>query len=578
MKLHYWLGAVVASAALLLSSSCTETERITTIRIIHTTDVHGNILATDDLSEQAATGGMPRLYTFMQELRDKEFNTLLLDAGDFLQGEPITYYSNYIDKPDIVVSAMNLLGYDAVTIGNHDIEPGHKVYDRFVEQAKFPVLGANAIRESDGKPYFKPYKIFDKGGVRIAVVGFITPAVPQWLPQHLWEGMRFDDILESAKVWIPKVQQEEQPDLMIAMIHSGLENSNDEYLENAGEQMAAAIPGIDIILMGHDHRQTNKWVKRSEEDSVLLLNPANHLDYVGDISVTVRKNNQGVHKEITANLTSLDGYEPSNEYLKHFSSKELEGYYKFLGKRVALLQTPVVAMDALWGASEYMAVIHQMQLATVQADISFAAPLALATTMPSGDVYMRDLFRFCPFTNYLYVMELTGEEIIGYLEHSYAGWAAVMRSKDDPLLRFRPDAKPTDRYKTIVPTYNYSSAYGIDYIVDVSKPIGERVRVLQMSSGDAFEPNRKYRVAVNSYRAGGAGGMLTEGAGIPKDELSRRIVQASEHDQLMSLMLYMERESVVAPQRVHNWHFLPEAWVKAAALRDRAFMLGESDK
>lgn len=578
MKINYCLSALAACLLLFASSCSTETERTTTLRIIHTTDVHGNILSTDDLRNQPTTGGMARLFSFMKELRQEQANTLLLDAGDFLQGEPITYYSNYIDKPDIVVSAMNLLGYDAATIGNHDIEPGHNVYDRFVEQAKFPVLAANAIRESDGQPYFEPYKIFERGGMRIAVVGFITPAIPQWLPKHLWEGMRFDDIIESAKVWIPKIQKLEQPDLMIAMLHSGLENNNGEYLENAGEAMATAVSGVDIILMGHDHRQTNKWVHRSETDSVLLINPANHLDYVSNISVTLHKDKHGVRKEIEAKLTSLDSYEPSTEYLEHFSSKDLEDYHQFLDRRVALLQAPVVAMEALWGSSDYMAVIHQMQLATVEADISFAAPLALGTSMPSGDVYMKDLFRFCPFTNYLYVMELAGQEIVGYLEHSYAGWATVMSSSSDHLLRFRSDAKPTDRYKTEIPTYNYSSAFGIDYVVDVSKPKGERVRVLQMSNGEAFDINKKYRVAVNSYRAGGAGGMLTEGAGIPKTELANRIVAFSEHDQLMSLMKYMEREAVIAPKNARNWQFLPEAWVNAAIPRDRAFMQGEADK
>lgn len=574
MNLRYFLSSVIILALLLLPS-CNKGEETITLRIVHTTDVHGNLLPTDDINQKPASGGMARLYTLMQELRASEPNTLLLDAGDFLQGEPITYYSNYVDKPHIVADAMNLLGYDAATIGNHDIEPGHEVYDRFVERAKFPVLAANAIRESDGKPYFEPYKVFERGGARIAVVGFITPAIPQWLPQHLWEGIHFDDIVASAKEWIPRVIEREHPDLLIAMIHSGLKNDNDQYLENAGQVLAESVAGIDIILMGHDHRQSNLWVKRSDTDSVLLLNPANHLDFVSDIKVTLHKGKTGVRKEISASLTPLEGYAPSQEYVQHFSKKDLEEYYGFLSRRVGLLQTPVVAMEALWGGSDYMAVIHQMQLATLRADISFAAPLALGTAQPSGDVYMRDLFRFCPFTNYLYVMRLSGREILGYLEHSYAGWAAEMKSKDDHLIRFRTDAKPTDRYKTEVPTFNYSSAYGIDYVVDVSKPKGKRVHILQLSEGDTFELDKEYRVVINSYRAGGAGGMLTEGAGIPQAELAGRIVEASEYDQLMSLMKYMEREAVVAPKNAGNWHFVPSAWAEAARPRDEAFLQGK---
>ncbi|MDO4707622.1 MAG: 5'-nucleotidase C-terminal domain-containing protein [Porphyromonadaceae bacterium] len=575
MNIRQILSAAAFVAALVLPSCSPVGEETISLRIIHTTDVHGNLLPTDDINERPATGGMARLYTLMQEIRGSEPNVLLLDAGDFLQGEPITYYSNYVDKPHIVADAMNLLGYDAATIGNHDIEPGHEVYDRFVERAKFPVLAANAIREINGEPYFEPYKVFERGGARIAVVGFITPAIPQWLPHKLWEGMHFDDIVESARVWIPQVQKVEKPDLIIAMIHSGLKNDNDQYLENAGQILAEAVPGIDIILMGHDHRQSNLWVKRGETDSVLLINPANHLDFVGDIRVTLHKSKGGVRKSIVAELTPLEGIEPSEDYLRHFSPKELADYHAFLSRRVGLLQTPVVAMDALWGGSDYMAVIHQMQLATLRADISFAAPLALSTSQPSGDVYVRDLFRFCPFTNFLYVMRLTGREILGYLEHSYAGWATEMTSSDDHLIRFRPDAKPTDRYKTEVPTFNYSSAYGIDYVVDVSKPRGQRVHILQLSGGEAFDLDREYRVVINSYRAGGAGGMLTEGAGIPKAELSGRIVEASDTDQLMSLMRYIEREAIIAPKNGRNWHFVPTAWVEAARPRDEAFILGK---
>ena len=132
------------------------------LRIIHTTDVHGNIYPQDFLNNHAGTGSMSRLSTVMKQVRRQDPEALLLDAGDLLQGEPPTYYYNYVDtvSPHIVASAMNYLRYDAVAMGNHDIEPGHSVFSRWGRECKFPLLGANIISEATGKPYFKPYQIF----------------------------------------------------------------------------------------------------------------------------------------------------------------------------------------------------------------------------------------------------------------------------------------------------------------------------------------------------------------------------------------------------------------------------------
>lgn len=557
-----------------LLSACSQDKEVE-IRIIHTTDVHGNLFTQDYINGTPMTGGMARLSTLMKEVRQQSPQALLLDGGDILQGEPITYYSNYIDtlKPNAVAVAMNYLKYDAATIGNHDVEPGHQTYDKFVQDATFPLLGANVINTKTGQPYFSPYKIFEQDGIRTLVIGFTTPAIPQWLPEHLWSGMRFDDVVESAKVWIPKLLKDEKPDVLIAMLHSGLVNDNEDYLENAGEVLAQEVSGIDLILLGHDHRQANKWIKRSPTDSVLLLNPANHLDWASDIRIKVKKTRDGqIKKQISASFADVNQYEADPEYSKALESYE-QGVISFLGRKIGTLSDSVRAIDALRGASLYLNVVHQMQLYTAKADISFAAPLSIKTEIPSGDIYVRDLFKWCPFSNYLYTMELTGAEIKGYLEHSYGGWAAQMTSPESRLIAMCPDAKAGDKYKTLIPTYNFSSAYGLDYTVDVTKPAGKRVAITQLSNGQAFDLKKTYRVAVNSYRAGGAGGMLTVGAGIPKEALKGRIVAASQYDQFFSLLKYFEHEGTVKPSQATNWQFVPSAWVDQAAPRDIRFIL-----
>lgn len=554
-----------------MMSACSEQE--IELRIIHTTDVHGSLLPYDYINEQTSEGSMARFATYMHSVRSENPNTLLLDGGDILQGAPITYYSNYIDtaRTNAVALAMNLLGYEASVVGNHDIEPGHAVYDKFVREIKFPMLGANVLNKATGKPYFTPYKVFDKGGAKVVVLGLTTPAIPQWLPETLWQGMEFEDIITAAQRWVPKLIKDEKPDLLIALIHSGLENNNPDYLENAGETLAKQVEGIDLILMGHDHRQSNKWIRRDGGDSVLLLNPANNLDCASDIRIKLYKKGDKVRKEISASFAKMSDYEADTAYLKALAPYEL-GVKDFLSKRVGILQEAVHAKDALVGASPYLSVMHEMQLATVGADISFAAPLSISADLPSGDVYVRDLFKWCPFSNHLYAMELTGAEIKGYLEHSYSGWAEQMKSPNDHLIAMRADAKTGDRYKTLVPTYNFSSAYGIDYTIDVTKPVGQRVLITQLTNGQPFDLSKRYRVAINSYRAGGAGGMLTLGAGIPKEGLKSRIVETSQYDQFFSLMKYFETKGLVAPCQVPNWSFAPKAWTEPAGERDLKFI------
>lgn len=559
--------------ALLILGAC-QREQTLELRIIHTTDVHANLFPYDHIQQTPGTGSLARLSSMMRQVRQETPEALLLDGGDLLQGEPVAYYYNYIDStsPHIVASAMNFLDYDAATIGNHDIEPGHAVYDRWVEQCKFPILGANAVSEDTGAPYFVPYKVFERGGARIAVLGLTTPAIPQWLPKHLWRGMRFEDIIASAQQWVPRILKEEQPDMLVALIHSGYENTNDDYLENAGSALAQTVEGIDLILMGHDHRRSLEWIPSPSGDSVLLINPANHLDYASDVRITLRKRaGKVIEKKIDASFADVNAFEPDPEYVKEFAAAE-ERTRDFLGKRIGLLEQAVRADEAIFGPSSYMSVVHEMQLHTVEAEISFAAPLSLGAKLSAGEVFVRDLFKFCPYSNHLYAMELTGAEIKGYLEHSYGLWVSQMKGAEDHLILMRPDAKPGDRYKTLHPTYNFSAAHGIDYRVDVSKPKGSRITILQLSNGEPFDLNRRYRVAINSYRAGGAGGMLTTGAGIAKEDLPARILSSSDHDQFFSLMRFFEIKSRVNPERPKNWSFLPAAWVHEAIKRDKAFL------
>ena len=171
------------------------------LKFVETSDVHGNYYPYNFIEDKAWNGSLARVHAFVEKKREiYKDNLILVDNGDILQGQPTAYYYNFIDTVSIHLTAdmMNYMGYNVGNMGNHDVEPGHAVYDRWIKECNFPVLGANIVRVSDGTPYLKPYEIIVRDGVKIAILGMITPAIPTWLPEALWQGLRFDDMEETA--------------------------------------------------------------------------------------------------------------------------------------------------------------------------------------------------------------------------------------------------------------------------------------------------------------------------------------------------------------------------------------------
>ena len=250
------------------------------VKIIETSDVHGAIFPYSLKDNKEINSSLARVSTFVNQQRvDTNQIVFLLDNGDILQGNPAVYYYNFekTDTINLYADVMNYMKYDAATIGNHDIETGHDVYDKFNNEIKFPWLAANAINTETNQPYFKPYTTVERGGVKIAILGLITPAIPQWLPEQIWSGMKFDDMIETAQKWVKKIREMEQPDLMIGLFHSGVdytynnENENTYKNENASRLVAEKVDGFDLIFVGHDHEGWNFKTKAPNGKEVLII-------------------------------------------------------------------------------------------------------------------------------------------------------------------------------------------------------------------------------------------------------------------------------------------------------------------
>lgn len=542
------------------------------LKLIETSDIHGNFFPYNFITQQDWKGSFARVHSYAQQERQTYGNNLLLmDNGDILQGQPSAYYYNFMDtvSTHITAAMMNYMGFVVGNMGNHDVEAGHAVYDRWISQCQFPVLGANIIRTSDEQPYLKPYEIIEREGVKIAVLGMITPAIPTWLPETLWKGLYFADMEQTARKWMPIIQEKEKPDIIIGLFHAGKEARTvaGKYREDASAEIAERIPGFDIIMMGHDHRRFCGKIANAQGDSVLLINPANNGRTVGDVEITLTLDGDKViRKSIQGKLADMDKLEPSPDFMKQFAP-QYQAVEAFVSEKVGTFTETISTRPAYFGPSAFIDFIHSLQLDLTGADISFAAPLSFDAVIKEGDIHISDMFNLYKYENMLYTMELTGKEIKGFLEESYAIWTNQMKSADDHVLLLT-ERKDGNGYTFTNPSFNFDSAAGIIYTVDVTKPAGQKVSIQSLANGEPFDLNRTYRVALNSYRGNGGGELLTKGAGIPQDQLKDRIISATEKDLRYYMIQYIREKKTLSPQPLNQWKMIPEDWTEKAAERD----------
>lgn len=582
MRLSMKLILVLILCQVLWAGTMEAQEKVVKLKIVETSDVHGNFYPYDFVRRQPSAGSLARVYTWVQQER-RRFgdNLILLDNGDILQGQPSAYYYNYIDtvSPHLTAEMLNFMAYDAGNMGNHDIETGRAVFDRWTGDCRFPVLGANILDTATGKTHLKPYVVLEREGVKIAVLGMITPAIPMWLSENLWPGLRFEDMEAAARKWIPFIREQEKPDVIIGLFHAG-KNAvwmGGKYRDNASVEVASRVPGFDVVLAGHDHARACFKVANEAGDSVLVVNPANNAVTVGDVEITLTlRGGKVTDKLVEGRLTDVGALEPSPEFMQHFAG-QYDAIQAFVSKKIGRFTQPISTRPAYFGPSAFVDLIHRLQLEIGKAEISLAAPLSFDARIEAGDIYVSDMFNLYKYENMLYTMSLSGKEIRGALEMSYALWTNQMHSPGDPLLLLRESSVSGAEERTFFqhPSYNFDSAAGIIYTVDVTRPAGQKVTILSMADGTPFDENRMYKVAVNSYRGNGGGELLTKGAGISQEELKSRILFSTDKDLRYYLMQYIEQRQIVTPRSLDQWKFIPANWVKPAAERDYKKLFGE---
>ncbi|MEU1688161.1 5'-nucleotidase C-terminal domain-containing protein [Micromonospora sp. NPDC005707] len=545
------------------------------LTVLGTSDTHGNVYNWDYYRDAEFDDskhndvGVAKLATLVNQIRAERKGraTLVLDAGDTIQGTPLaTYYAKQepitsTGETHPMANAMNVLKYDAVTLGNHEFNYGLPLLATWIGQLGFPALAANAINEKTGKPAFLPYVIkeVDLGGhgapkLKVGILGLTNPGVAIWDKANVEGRLVFADMVATAAKWVP-VMRERGADLVIISAHGG-DSGTSSYgpelpNENPVALIAEQVPGIDAILFGHAHNEVpekfvtnkatgaqvltsepSKWGQRLTRMDFTLTREKGRWKVAGKGSTMLNTNtvveDPAVLAAVRGQHTKTVGYVNQVVAQSEVELSTVESRYK---------DTPILDFINHVQAEVVTAALAGTAYANLPV-LSQASPFSRTAVFPAGDVRIRDVAGLYVFDNTLEAVVMTGAEVKAYLEYSakyFKTWAAGVTIDLDNI------NDPT------VPDYNYDVISGLDYDIDIAKPVGQRITRLVLPGTDTpVAADAQFVVAVNNYRRSGGGNF----PGIVKTQVYN---QQQEIRQL--LIDWAQAKGVIRPADffVDNW-------------------------
>ena len=555
-----------------------------TLTVMTTGDVHGRWFDSDYVSG-ATNSSLFSINHYADSIRTAvgEENFILIDAGDCLQGDNASYYFNYVDtlSPHLYPRLAKYMEYDVITVGNHDVETGHGVYDRVrdeLESYGIPFLGGNAIRTDNGEPYFKLYTILRKNGLKVAIIGFTNANMKAWLNESIWSGMDFLSLVPYVQEQVDKVIAKEKPDVVIVSTHSGTGNGDGSMLESQGLDLYNSLKNVDLLLGSHDHRPYSV-----SNGSLSYVDVGNNARNFGLCEINVKVEGGKVvskssgSKVCPADITEID------LAMKEYFKEDFEAVKAFTMRKVGELKTDLSMAESFVGMCDYMNMLHTVCLGCEPAEISIAAPLSMDSRIKAGTLIYNDMFSLYRYENMLFVVRMSGQEIKDFLEYSYDMWIQTATSPSDHVLRIAPRPDPrygTERWSFERASYNFDSAAGINYTVDVTKNYGDRIAISTMADGTPFDLGKTYNVAMTSYRASGGGETMVKGAGIDTANIDERVV--NKYPAIRDLIYdFIAEKGEIGSEQMYDpaingsWKFIPENIAGPALKKDFSLMFGE---
>ncbi|MER7938727.1 MULTISPECIES: 5'-nucleotidase C-terminal domain-containing protein [unclassified Streptomyces] len=503
------------------------------LTVMGTTDLHGNVFNWDYFKDAEYTDakgnamGLARVSTLVNQVREEKGrrNTLLLDAGDTIQGTPLTYYYAKVDPITAkggpvhpMAQAMNAIGYDAAALGNHEFNYGIETLRRFEEQLRFPLLGANAVDAKTLKPAFPPYfvKKFHVPGappVKVAVLGLTNPGIAIWDKAYVQGRLAFPGLEEQAAKWVPRLKAL-GADVVVVSAHSGTSGTSSygdqvPYVENAAANVARRVPGIDAILVGHAHVEIPelKVVNETTGRTVVLSEPlcwAERLT-VFDIELVFARGRWEV-ESVAASLRNSNTVADDPKITRLLRDEHAK-VVAYVNQVVGSATETLTTVEARYRDAPIIDLITKVQEDVVKAALAGteyaalpvlaqASPFSRTSQIPAGEVTVRDLSGLYVYDNTLVAKVMTGAQIRAYLEYSAEYFVQTAAGA------------PVDVEKLTNaggrPDYNYDYVSGLRYEIDIAQPAGSRIRNLTRE-GAALDDTARFVLAVNNYRANGGG-------------------------------------------------------------------------
>lgn len=523
----------------------------TTITLLATTDLHGNVYPFDYLRNAPAERGLAKIATLVRQIRADQKNVLLLDCGDTIQGSPLAYYDarKQPDRPNTTIAAMNALGYDAMAVGNHEFNFGLDVLWKAKRESRFPWLSANTRQQyaPGSAGYFAPYIVKEVGSVRVAIVGFTTPGIPRWEMPENYRGYEFEPIVAAAQRVIPLVRP--QADLVVAILHSGLGRDpvtgrpvGNTPEENVAWDLAEQVPGIDVILFGHSHQELPELFV----NGVLLAQARNWGQSLARVDIEMSRSVTAAWTVSRKHSTTIPVTEsvPADPEILALARSTHEATQAYLDTQIATATVSLEGTTARYEDHPLVDQIHRVQLEAAQADVSLATLFYTGLRIEPGPVTIRHMAGLYLYENHLYAVEMTGAQLKEALERAAS---------------FFPAWPPEDPGRLRLPGYNADLAEGVSYVMDLSRPVGDRIRELRFR-GAPLDPARKLRVAVNHYRYHG-GGHYEVFRGLP-------VLWKSAAEIRELLIEHVRRQGTLLIRASGNWRLVPPE--AAAALLQQA--------
>ncbi|MGX6446108.1 bifunctional 2',3'-cyclic-nucleotide 2'-phosphodiesterase/3'-nucleotidase [Neobacillus sp. K501] len=569
--------------------AATTTENTALLRILETTDLHSNVMPYDYYKDTTVKDyGLAKTATLIKQARSEVTNSMLFDAGDTIQGNPLASYVAKVKKlgpndTHPIFKAMNYLNYDAAIVGNHEFNYGLDYLNDVLQEVKFPVVNANIYHDdaTDDKNYFTPYKIIDKkitteagteAVVKVGVIGFAPPQIMQWDKDNLTGKVIAKDIVKEANKFIPKMKAE-GAEIIVAIAHSGCDITvqGQEEAENAVYDLTK-VAGIDAMLFGHAHLKFPEDAsfkdKAGIDQAKGSINGTQAVEAgfwgnnLGVLDLALVKNDQGKWtvdkgnaKTKSVNRSVVEAT-PADQTIVDAVADEHNGTLQYVRGKIGETSIPIHSFftRVMDDASTQIVNAAQMDyvknwIQTNAAEeyknlpvLSAAAPFKGGrsgpndfTSIAKGELTIKSAADLYLFDNTLKAVEVNGDQVKRWLEISASQFKTIDPNKTEPQELLDYEFRP----------YNYDVIDGVKYEIDVTKPVGQRIVNLTMMDGTPVKMDQKFIVATNNYRAGGSGGL--------PELKTAKVVVDSPFENRQILMDYISAQGTVNPVADNNW-------------------------